>query len=684
MRAATANAPGPSEWPAAPLTRVLELLATASGVKLEPRAAWEAAAEGIASGSGDVGQTLTIAARRAGLRIGGFNSSCPGPRAMAELGAPAATWLPGPRGGRWIVILSQRRRSVEVVIVDEGGERRRKLLPRQLIGWLDRQCGETGGLEWIRCEAQLPLSRIGDKPSPLRRLVAVSRLERADLGVVLVYAVAMGAMSLTVPVAVQALVNTVAFGTVLQPLVVLSVLLAICLGFVAVIRIMQAIVVEAIQRRIFARTAADFARRFPRLNRQAKVFHGPELANRFFDVVTLQKAGAALLVDGLALVLQMAVGMLLLAFYHPVLLAFDLALLAAVALVVFVGGRGALRTSLAESKRKYAVAAWIEDLAANPLRFTDASARAHADLRAELLTREWLAARSEHFVRILRQLCGGVGLQVLASTALLGIGGWLVIQRQLTLGQLVAAELVVGTIGANLGKLSKQLENFYDAATSATKLAKVVDMPLERSGGELVLGDGPLTLELTGEPLANNGKAFEPGAKIAASSELLDVIFGMRPEGLIDAHFDGRPLRALDLEILRSQIALVRGIELFSGTILENLHPEPHPERAALADEVLEIVGLRDRVLCLPDELQTVVMPNGAPLRANEARRLTLAQAMLREPRLLLLDGSLDRLGLDESALNHLLDHLFADDAPWTLVVASEDPTILARCNESI
>ena len=682
----TTTAPEASRWPAAPLTRVLELLATASGAPLGPRIAWEAAAEGIASGGGQVGRTLTVAARRAGLRVGGFDSSCPGPAALVELGVPAVTWLPGPSGGRWVVTVGRRRRSLEVVIVDEAGERRRRLRPAQLAAWLRRQLpeGEGDKLRWMRCEAQLPLASLAtDEQSlrnPIHRLLDIARLERADLGVVLVYAASLGAFSVAVPIAVQALVNTVAFGSVLQPLVVLSILLAGCLGFVAVIRVMQAIIVEALQRRLFVRTAADFARRLPRLDPEAKRFHGPELANRFFDVVTLQKAGASLLIDGLALILQMAVGMVLLAFYHPMLLAFDLALLAAVALVVFVGGRGAVSTSLAESKRKYAVAAWLEDVAANPLRFSEANARAHADLRAELLIREWLIARSEHFTRILRQLCGGVGLQVIASTALLGIGGWLVIQRQLTLGQLVAAELVVAAIGVGLGKLSKQLESFYDATTSATKLAKVVDMPLERRGGELLIGAGPFELEIRSAVVPDGVLAIAPGTKLATNSVMIDAFFGLRGNDEIDIVFDGRPVRALDLEILRTQLALVRGVELVTGTLMDNLDPRPHSERSARIDDVLELVGLRERVYTMPDELQTALLPSGAPLRPVEARRLTLAQAMLRRPRLLLLDGSLDRLGLDAPTHARLLDHLFADDAPWTLVVASDDPAILARC----
>ncbi|MCA9686646.1 MAG: biotin/lipoyl-binding protein, partial [Myxococcales bacterium] len=320
--------------------------------------------------------------------------------------------------------------------------------------------------------------------SPIRRLLALADLDRRELGAVAVYALAMGAMTLAVPVAVQALVNTVAFGTVLQPLVVLSLMLAMGLAFTATLRVLQTVVVERLQRRLFVRVATDFVRRLSRLSPAVRErYHGPELANRFFEVLTLQKAGAALLTDGLALALQLLVGTLLLAFYHPVLLAFDLALMLAVVGVIVLAGRGAVDSSLAESTRKYAVAAWLEEVA-GVQRFGDAAGRRVADERGELLIREWLQARSEHFRRLLRQHLGGVSLQVIASTALLGIGGWLVIRRQLTLGQLVAAELVVTAIGAGLGKLGKQLESFYDATTAAEKLGKVVDLELVDDGGK--------------------------------------------------------------------------------------------------------------------------------------------------------------------------------------------------------
>ncbi|HVH99673.1 MAG TPA: hypothetical protein VM869_13220 [Enhygromyxa sp.] len=479
-------------WPAAPLTRALELLAEGCGVSLEPAQAWRAAADGIAQGQGDALRSLALAARRVRLLVSSARELGP----LRELAGRALTWTPGPGGGCWVLVLGRRASKLELVLLDEDGERRRSMSAAELQTWLDLELGGASEQRWLRAEPLLPLASLHSPTSalgPVRRLFALAKLEREDLGVVLVYALAVGGLTLAVPVAVQALVNTVAFGSVLQPVVIASLLLALALAFVAGLRVLQALVVEAIQQRLFVRTAADFARRMPRLaDRARRSMHAPELPNRLFDVVTLQKAGASLLIDGLALLLQLVVGMALLAFYHPLLLAFDLLLVLGVVTVVFVVGRGAVTTAVKESTRKYAVAAWIEQLAASPTRLADARARAFADARAELLIQEWLRARQHHFGRVLRQLCGGLGLQALASTLLLGLGGWLVIQRQLTLGQLVAAELVVTAIGVGLGKLGKHLETFYDASAAAAKLGKVVDQPLERSGGELPARGGAI------------------------------------------------------------------------------------------------------------------------------------------------------------------------------------------------
>ncbi len=469
--------------------------------------------------------------------------------------------------------------------------------------------------------------------------------------------------------------------------------------FAAVLQVLEAFVVEVIQRRVFVRVAQDFGRRLPTV--QASV-HGtcylPERVNRFFDVLTIQKSAASLLMDGLSLVLQTALGMLLLAFYHPLLLAFG-AVLVLLLMVVVVMGLGAPRTALAESKAKYATAAWLEELARVPTLFKGARAGQHAAIRTEALCRDYLTARRSHYRILLRQIAGGLGLQVFAMVSLLGVGGWLVMQRQLTLGQLVAAELVIGAVAAGFAKLGKHLEKAYDLAVAVDKIGSVVDLPCERRGGEVPGQEGPASLSLRGVRIDRGQKILLEGAELevrlhdrvllrgapaSGKSALLDALGGLRGPERGAVLLDRVDLRRLDLGLARDQVAIVRGVELIAGSVLDNLSIGAGNLSEARTRELLALVGIEDAIDALPQGLGSRVMPNGAPLSRSQARRLVLARALARRPRALLLDGALDGLGLESLQLQELLAQVLGADAPWSAVVVSEDPRVAKWCDRVI
>ena len=210
----------------------------------------------------------------------------------------------------------------------------------------------------IVSEAVSPSSHPYHRVHPWQRLKATLRLESTELWIAVIYSAAIGLVSLVLPVAVQAVVNTVAFGTLLQPLVILTIVVFVALCFVAVLNAYRQWVVELIQRRVFVRTAGAATEKLIGAEQDAfQEQHGPELVNRFLDVVTVQKAAASLLVDGLSVVFQTVIGMILLGVYHPWLLAFDVILLIAILIVAFPLGMGAIPTSVKESKAKYALVA---------------------------------------------------------------------------------------------------------------------------------------------------------------------------------------------------------------------------------------------------------------------------------------------------------------------------------------
>jgi ABC-type bacteriocin/lantibiotic exporter with double-glycine peptidase domain len=535
-------------------------------------------------------------------------------------------------------------------------------------------------------------------PRPFTRLKQLLRPERRDIATVVVFAVAVAVLSLATPIAVESLVNTVAFGVLMWPVVVIAGVLMACLGLAAAIRAMQVYVIECLQRRLFVRVVADYAHRLPRLKLEAFDHrYGPELGNRFFDVLNVQKSLASLLLDGVALVVTAVVGMAVLAFYHPYLLGFDVLLLLFIGFIVFVLGWGGVSTCLHESHAKYDVAAWLEELLRCQRTFKFAGGQRLALERADQLAGEYVTARRAHFRVVWRQTVFALGLQVVASTALLGLGGFLVINRQLTLGQLVAAELIVSLVVASVAKMGKYTELYYDLMAGAEKLGLLTDLSLEREGGEALKNGGRgmavwvhgvdhvshRTLPTNPDwHVAPNERVAVVGPPGSGKTTLFETLCGMREPGDGVVEVDGIDLRGLSLEHLREQVALVEGPDIFLGTVTENVRVGRPDLSLAEVREALQVVGLTGVVHALPDGLNTPLTPDGGPLSASQALRLTLARAVVGRPRLLVLDGVLD--ALDHRDCPDLLSRLFDRAAPWTLIVASTNPAIVGRCDRII
>jgi putative ABC transport system ATP-binding protein len=501
--------------------------------------------------------------------------------------------------------------------------------------------------------------------SPLRRLLVLLKPEQSDIGVVAIFAIVVGAVNLATPITVEALVNTVAFGNQLQPLVVLGIMLFGFLAFAGVLKALQHYIVEVIQRRIFVRVVADLAHRLPRASGAAfQGVHGPELVNRFFEVATVQKAAALLVLDGIAIVITTLIGMVVLAFYHPYLLGFDIGLVAALLFVIFVLGKGAVRTAIAESHSKYAVASWLEQLAQFPIAFKRQGGLAQAVSEADRLATNYIIARKKHFRVLMRQIQFTLGLQAVAATALLGIGGYLVISTQLTLGQLVAAELIVAVIVSAFAKLGKHMESYYDLLAAVDKLGYLLDLPMERDTGEVLehreAGASIVIEEVKFDhhheyPHSQGfSLTVQPGERIAITgpagsgkSRLLEAIYALRAPISGHIELDEVDLRSIRPSALREQVALVRGIDIIEGTITDNVRMNRTSVSALDVRRSLESLGLWDELMKLPDGLETRLIQGGAPLGSSQLIRLVLARAIAGAPRLLMIDAILDQLSDD-------------------------------------
>lgn len=537
-------------------------------------------------------------------------------------------------------------------------------------------------------------------PTPLRRLWTLLQSESRELWIVVMFAIGVGILNLAIPIAVMAVVNTTALATLTQQLIVLCIGLLIALGLASCLRMLKNIVVEFIQRRIFVRVVNDLSFRLPRLNVAAlDQEHAPELVNRFFDVLTVQKASAVLLLDGITLILQTFIGLILLGTYHEWLLGFDLFLIVGLIVLTLLGW-GATATAIDESKAKYMVASWLEEIARHPVAFKLGGGSTYARQCADGLTQKYLTSRSRHFRIVMRQFGFALIMQALASVMLLAVGGYLVIQGQLSLGQLVAAELVVSLMVGTFTKIGKQLESYYDLLAAMDKLGHLMELPLENTAGASYHPPMPGTqvrfqnvcfeyhqghhqvIESFTETIERGERVAIMGPHGVGKTTLIDMLFGLRlpQRGYIEV--DGMDLRDLHLESYRQSVSLVKGIEIFAGTVLDNLRMGRESITMEAARSALQSVALLDDVLRLPQGLQTILGTGGTSLSLGQAERLMLARALVTRPTLLILDETLD--DMDQAVRKQLVPVLFGPQAPWTLLVVTHSDEVAKLCQRCV
>ena len=299
------------------------------------------------------------------------------------------------------------------------------------------------------------------------RFFSLLRLERRDILQVIYFAIFSGVLSLSLPLGIQAIINLIQGAQISNSWVILVVVVTIGVGFMGALQIMQIRIIETIQQRIFTRSSFELANRFPQINAQ---YDRPELANRFFDTLGIQKGLSKILIDIPLVVIQIVFALILLSLYHPLFIIFGVVLVTLMLFVFRFTVRQGIETSIEESKQKYKVARWIQNVADSSV------SQEKAVAENNVLLKEYLAARESHFSVIRLQLIKMTSFKVIITAGLLIIGGGLVLNQQMNIGQFVAAELIIILVIAAVEKLITSLETLYDTLTSIEKLGQVIDM----------------------------------------------------------------------------------------------------------------------------------------------------------------------------------------------------------------
>ena len=537
--------------------------------------------------------------------------------------------------------------------------------------------------------------------TPWQRLVGLLELEKKDIFQIFYYAIFSGVISLSLPLGIQAIINLIQGAQVSTSWVVLIILVTIGVAFAGALQLMQLRIIETIQQRIFTRSSFELSYRFPKIKMsELRNYYPPELANRFFDTLTIQKSLSKILIDVPTAVLQILFALILLSFYHPFFIIFGLLLLVLIFVVFKFTAKKGLETSLKESKTKYKVAHWIQEIARSVISFKLSGSTSLGISKNDVLVNDYLKARESHFKVLILQYVQMISFKVIVTASLLLIGGALVLNQEMNIGQFVAAEIIILLVIASVEKLIIGLESFYDTLTSLEKIGQIVDKDLENQEGETPQFSKGIHIELdhVGYEVPNRDKhiladislKINPKSRIlikgesgSGKSTLLRLISGVIQATSGNLYVNDMSISSLHLNFYRSQLGLSLSDETpFEGTIKDNLTFGNSNILDEDIHDILNKVGLKEFIKEQPNGLSTILHPDGKQMSFTLAKKIVLARAILKQPKVLILEDALDRF--NESETNSIINYLAHQDRPWALIVVSSSDAWLNKCSEVI
>ena len=540
------------------------------------------------------------------------------------------------------------------------------------------------------------------KISPMKRFFNLLKEEKGQVYSIYFYAILNGLVTLSLPLGIQAILNFVLGGRITTSWVILVLIVAAGIAFGGFLQISQLQITEKLQQRIFAKSGLSLAYRLPKI--KSELFHGtyaPEIVNRFFDTVNLQKGVSKILVEYSTALIQVVFGLILLSFYHATFILFGIVLVLILVTIFYFTSPKGMATAMKESTYKYETAYWLEEIGRtlNSFKLVGGNSKLPI-LRADKLLKRYVEFRTHHFSVLIFQYKVLIGFKVLIVASLLIAGSLLLINEQISIGQFVAAEVIILMVVNAVEKLILSLETVYDTLVATEKLGLVMDMEMEGHNE----AEKDITALSKGIKLAMENVTFQPrdvskpilsgvsfsidaGSKVvitgksgSGKSAMLALLSGLYESYDGEVKVNDLPLEMINLDKYRSVVGDCLELQqIFHGTIGENIMVGRDIDPIQLAS-LIELVGLKDFIYQLPEDMETILLPEGRGLSRKLAQAILLARAFVGEPRALILENAL--LHVDKDIKSNVMAYLFGGN--WTLVMVSQDEGVLKMATQII
>ncbi len=536
---------------------------------------------------------------------------------------------------------------------------------------------------------------------PMRRFWNLLRLYKPELRKIYTYAVFNGMVNLTLPLGIQAIINYIQVGELTSSWIVLVSFVLMGIALSGIFQVQQLRIVENIQQDIFTRSSLEFAYRIPKISfLKLDKIHAPELVNRFFDTLTIQKGLPKILIDFSLAAFTIIFGLLLLTIYSPYFIILGMSLFLILWLIFQFTGPKGLRTSLKESKHKYRVVYWLEEIARVNRSFKlHASHNFHLNKTDGIVT-NYLNSRENHFQVLLNQFRLFIGFKVFVAAGLLVLGGYLVFQEKMDIGQFVAAEIIIILIINSVEKLLRIIDIIYDVLTALEKIGYVTDLALDKNTGQAQIEEkGGLSIKATdiqfGFPderkkiidnlsfqISASEKVLLNGPSGSGKTLLLQILSGIHRIEDGEILLNGIPFANYHRDHLYQHLGVSFPTnELFEGTMQENITMG----RKIPTKELFEIINalkLHDYVAHQALGLDSPIDSEGRRLPRSIIQKILIARLLIGQPKLLLMEDPLQFI--QENEKKSIVDFIMDKKHPWTVIVICDYHYWQNKCTKII
>ena len=499
-----------------------------------------------------------------------------------------------------------------------------------------------------------------------------------------------GVFSIVSPLSVQSLVNYIGVGGSGQPIIIIGIVFFVLIALKGVFLIFEKIIVEYIQRRIFIKNAYDSVDALLNLDQtEAKKINLTERVNRFFDVIVIQKSIVTLLSTGMLTLFQGLIGSIALIIYSPYFLFVVISLFSFFYFVIKIIGRDGYSTAVEVSKIKFEFVNWLFQISNNWDFVSRLGSKFYFSDKTNLIINRFLSKREHHFKILLNQNISTYIFYTFISTAMILLGGYLVINGNINLGQFVAAEVIFFSAISSLIRFVNQLDSYYELTAAFDKVSQLTELkqkvyPKNRMPVSNIDQISFSSIDITDQKLLPfqrlSNQVFKKGEAVALYCEkqsfrnsLAEALIGENKSINPFYKVNGNFYQTINHQDFFSKTQLIKDSIIFEDTMLNNIK---------ISKDNLDLDELHklfsqfdfyengDRQISLDDMLY----PADLILDHLQVIKLQFIRALMAKPSILIIDSYFDNLSPD--VVNYLISKVLAYKNQMTVFVITSNKNI--------